>query len=587
MRNLLSRAVFVGIFFLILTVIFTYPLMSRFTGYIPGFTSTDEPYAALWYFHWLKHAVTEGISAFRVDAISAPFVMTIEPGYVFWNQLNKWLAYLTGPVFTYNLQVVLSFILSGVFTYFLGRFFIKGNAAALVAAVIFAFSPYHAVRSWQHLGLSFIQWIPLYILSLFFLQKNKTVKYAFFSALCFVLVMAFDLYYAYFMFIVAILFIAFDYFYYRNFRDNFKLVKLIFVSFFLALIIESFDLYQIAKFMFGAQKSHIAHGVYGYVRPFEDLFAQSARPLSYLLPATTHPIFGKFTENFIGTALYGGSFTEHTLYLGWAPLVLAFIAFRRRRKDNFYVGFFIFLAFAAWIFSQPPWWNIFGFKLYMPSFFMYKIAPMFRAYCRFGIVAMLAVAILAGMGLEFILGRLKTQKAKFTAAVLFCVLVLFEFWNYPPYKVIDVSRVPEVYYWLKEQPGDFTVAEYPLDVNGANEMYKFYQTAHGKKIINGTTPGTYANKVAKEIMKLSAPKTTGALKWMGVRFVLVHKQDYLNTELIEDRNELDKIPQNPGLKLIKAFAAQDCPRQDIMCIQKTAPIDVYEVIARPIRPELE
>ena len=43
-------------------------------------------------------------------------------------------------------------------------------------------------------------------------------------------------------------------------------------------------------------------------------------------------------------------------------------------------------------------------------------------------------------------------------------------------------------------------------------MYKFYQTKHEKKIINGTIPGIYANKVAKTITKLSDPHTAGILK---------------------------------------------------------------------------
>ena len=142
-------------------------------------------------------------------------------------------------------------------------------------------------------------------------------------------------------------------------------------------------------------------------------------------------------------------------------------------EGDFYIGFFIFLAVVAWLFSQPPWWKFGPIKIYMPSFFMYKILPMFRAYCRFGIVVMLAVAVLAGYGLKFILERFKTQKAKIAITCLFAGLVLFEFWNWPPYKVIDVSKVPPVYYWLKEQPGDFVIAEYPLDADSPNEMYKF------------------------------------------------------------------------------------------------------------------
>lgn len=218
---------------------------------------------------------------------------------------------------------------------------------------------------------------------------------------------------------------------------------------------------------------------------------------------------------------------------------------------------------------------------------MYKVLPMYRAYCRFGIVVMLAVAVLAGFGLKFVLERFKNRKTKIAIAALFCGLVLFEFWNWPPYKVIDVSKVPAVYYWLKGQQGDSVIAEYPLDAKSPNEMYKFFQTTHEKKIINGTIPGTYANKVAQSIIKVSNLDTAKALKWMDVKYVVVHKEDYLKTDRIEDKEELEKIPKNPGLKLVSSFPPQECPDKDIICVQKTGQIDVYEVIAAPLELKIK
>jgi len=337
-----------------------------------------------------------------------------------------------------------------------------------------------------------------------------------------------------------------------------------------------------------------------YHRPFDDLFAMSAKPLSYLLPSPVHPVFGKFTQFFVGSELYGKSFTEHTLYLGWVSLILSFMAVRywrrkpslgtgsekHRNEDNLNIGFFILLAIVAWLFSQPPWWNLGGLKLYLPSFFMYRIIPMFRAYCRFGIVVMLAVAVLAGFGLKFFLERFKTKVVKLFITTLCCLLVLFEFWNWPAYKVIDVSKFPAAYYWLKTLPRDTVIAEYPLDADSPNETYRFYQTLHEKKMINFTIPGTKANKLAQAITQLSSPQTAGILKWMGVKYVLVHEEGYKNTELVEIIEEFNRIPKNQGLKLIGSFFAQECPNKDIMCIQNTGSIEVYEVAAAPIKPEL-
>jgi hypothetical protein len=268
-------------------------------------------------------------------------------------------------------------------------------------------------------------------------------------------------------------------------------------------------------------------------------------------------------------------------------LSVSFLAFKRRKEGGHYINFFIFLGAIAWLFSQPPWWSIFGFKLYMPSFFMYKILPMFRAYCRFGILVMFAIAVLAGFGLKFFLERFKRPIVKNTVTVFACCLALFEFWNYPPPKVIDVSKAPAVYYWLKNEPKDTVIAEYPLDTNGANDLYKFYQTKHEKRMVNGTTPGTYPNRIAAGITKLSEIPTAEILRWMGAKYVFVHEDDYLNSGLTEDKDEFDKIAKNTGLKFIRTFPAENCSQKDAMCTEKSGPIHVYEVVAKAKMPMVD
>ncbi len=581
----ISDILLVSVLFSIITVVFTYPLVFKIVRYIPGFHSTDEPFGALWNFWWLKYSWNNHVLS--CPPIAFPFgVSPCESGYPLWNAINKCLSVFTGNIFAYNIQVLFGFILSALFAYYLVYYILRDKKAAFFSALIYAFCPYHFVRSWQHLGLSMTQWIPLYLLALLKLKDKPDLKNTFFAAISLFLVFSFDLYYAYFMFIATVIFGVFILgFGWKNkvkesthFKNDLKVINKIFICGVIVFLLILPNLYLIffknkIKYT-GAEVS--AHNP--YTRPFEDLFSQSAKPLGYLLPASTHPVLGSFTESFVGSKWYGGSFTEHTLYLGWVPLIFAFMAFRRWRKSrNFYIGFFIFLSVGAWLFSQPPWWNLFGLKIYMPSFFMYKILPMFRAYCRFGIVVMLAVAVLAGFGLKLFLERFKSHKIKLAVAALSCGLVLFEFWNYPPFKVIDVSKVPAVYYWLRSQPQDSVIAEYPLDHVAPNEIYKFYQTVHEKGIINGTIPGTHANRIANTISKLSDEHVPKVLKWMGVKYVLVHRDDYLNSELAEDKEDMEKVPQNPGLRLVRSFLPEECPDESVSCLRKTGPIDVYEI----------
>jgi hypothetical protein len=479
--------------------------------------------------------------------------------------------------------------------------------SAFFSGIIFAFSPYQFIRAWQHLGLTYNQWLPLCLFTAILLKEKQGPRAFLFFLGSLLLLLSFDFSVMYFGAVSLAAFIIYAIFFgrrslsYKNkeaYKKEVKFIKPILAAWLIAVLVLLPQFFPVIKNRFKISANTAASVFNAYNRPFEDLFTQSAKPLSYFLPSVSHPVFGRFTEQFIGSPLYGISLTEHTLYLGWIPLLFAFYAFRRWRskrkelnkteesvREDYYLGLFIFLLIVAWLFSQPPWWGFGKFRIYMPSFFMYKVLPMYRAYCRFGIVVMLAIAVLAGFGLKFFLARIKNRQLRFIFAALFSGLVLFEFWNWPPYKVIDVSEAPAVYSWLKDQPKDTVIAEYPLDAVSPNELYKFYQTKHQKRMINGTIPGTKANRFAQKLVNLSDRHTATILKQLGVKYVLVHTDEYKHTGQVKIVEELKKISKNSGLRLIGHFASQDCLGKNILCTRKTGPVDLYEVVSSPVNPQ--
>ncbi len=605
------KIIYALLFFIILTCIMTFPLVLNFRTCIPGFFSSDESYVYLWDNWRISYSLHRNLPLKYTSFVAYPYGWQIGSlgGYItyLWDFWQYILSFLMTPVLNFNLQIFINFILSSLFAYLLAFHLTRDKIASILSGVIFGFCPYQFVRSWQHLGLTYNQWVPLALYSAILLKEKTVNKNLILFILSLLLLFSFDYSIAYLGSITLLAFFFYILFYnwrIKFFKEKYLFIedlkyfkRVLFIGIITFVILSPQFFSVIRKIMFSPLSSSSVWNP--HYRQFKDLFEQSAKLLSYTLPATVHPVFGRFTEGFIGSFLYGDSFTEHTLYLGWTPLILAFLAVKRWRKSrksriagheprttDFNIGFFITLAFVAWFFSQPPWWKIGPVKIYMPSFFMYKIMPMFRAYCRFGIVVMLAVAVLAGFGLKFLLERFKTRGTRALVSFLFYGLVLFEFWNYPPFKVIDVSRVPAVYYWLRQEPQETVIAEYPLDADSPNELYKFFQTAHEKKMINGTIPFTYANKVAKMITKLSSAQTAGILSWMKVRYVLVHHDGYAQTGLVEDREELKQIADNERLIFIRRFPQQDCPREDIPCVSKTGIIDVYEVNAEPVEPEV-
>lgn len=598
-----------AIVFILLLIIFFTPLLVNFNSVIPHFESTDEPFGALWDFWRLEYSLNNKTSLLNSNLISYPFGVNFSENISYvWMGINAILSYFASPVAAYNTQIIVNFFLVALFAYFLVFHLTGSQESAIFSGIIFSFCPYHFVRAWQHLSATYIQWIPLCLLSIILLRKRLSLRFSLLFLLSVTLMVPFDAYIIFMTFIALGTYLVYVLLY--GWKEKIKignsLVKIKFVDVIKisALSLATFVIVSLQNFRFiwniFSPDKMPASGYNPFHRPFDDLFVQSARPLSYFLPSTTHPIFGKFTRCFVGSNLWGVSYTEHQLYLGWVPLLLAFLAFRRwkrmrpqvacgsseLKRDNFYIGFFLILMIVAWLFSQPPWWQIGSFRIFMPAFFIYKIFPMIRAYCRFGIVVMLAVAVLAGYGLRYILEKFKTIKSRVLITSVVCFLVLFEFWNCPSDKIIDVSKSPAVYYWLKKEAGEFAIAEYPLDIDLTNDLYRFYQTFHQHPIINGTIPGTYPNKVARSMVKLSDRRTASVLKWLGVKYVLVHRQYYLDTEILDQVEELKRIPKNPGLKFIKSFPAESCP-SGLKCIKKSGPIDVYEVIAKPQPPKLK
>ena len=247
----------------------------------------------------------------------------------------------------------------------------------------------------------------------------------------------------------------------------------------------------------------------------------------------------------------------------------------RANNDDVMVSLFIFTAILGFVFSMPPYINLGLFKVYLPSFFMYKILPAYRAYARFGILVILAISVLAGFGLKYILQKVKTPIKRFISTSFIVCFVLFEFLNIPPFHVTDLSNPPEVYKWISEQRGDFVIAEYPFGEEGMGEAqmdydFLFYQRIHQKPLINGAPIGSKGYGVRKKIANLKNPGTAGILKYLGAKYVIVHLDKYKGYRSTEVIGEVPDFKKQKGLKLIKEFDNAE----------------VYEVIARPIEPKV-
>ena len=579
--------------FLIILGVFTYPLATKMTERIYGPIYETDNRAAVRDFWFAKYAFVNKLDFYNNTFVNFPFGPSIKNYSLlpFWLTPRCFLSVLVNEVFAYNFLILGSFILSFLGMYLLVFYLTGSHLGSFISGILYSLCPYHFNKAWEHYSLTFIDFLPFSILYLLKVKDNPRVKNIIICSIFLALVIISDLSYAYIISIGVAFYFLYTIFYIsrkrRSFKDVFLITRNLIIVGVLTLVIVSPAILPVIKQMFFTPKTDAVMQEV-FIRPIKYLFSQSARPLNYIIPASSHPLFGKFTKSMFGSIFYGRNSIEHTLYLGWAAIILSFLAFRKRRKkpntleakENFAIGLFVFLSFVAFFFSMPPYINLGLFKIYFPSFFMYKVLPMFRAYARFGILLMLCVSVLAGFGIKFVLERYKKFSKKIIFISIILVVILFEFNNIPPFRVTDLdAKTPEVYRWLADKKGDFPIIEYPLGEGGAGEEYKnldyfLYQRVHHKRLINGAMPGTYAFGIKKRIRKITDPRTPGILKWLGAKYVVVHLNLYRQ---ISSRQAMEVIGEVPNLRKLQGFKF----------VGKFEDAEVYEVTAEPIEFKME
>lgn len=588
--------------YVILGIFVTFPLILKMNNGIYGpFYATDVR-GAIWHLWWLKYSYLHGLNENFCPFISAPFgydfskVPLLNIALIF----SRFIVVLTSPVFFWNLSALACLVLSGFFTYLLVMKLTGHQTSSFISGAIFAFSPYHLNKliefGYVYIGAGIV----LYLYLLLRFNQTRRLTYGFWAILTLAVMASFNMYYAYFSVLLTVAYAVFLLFFqWRN--SSFKVRLLRNLNFFAmlagilagAVLLNAPSLYRIVKILFfnagdGISLNPAAY----YIRDLHYVFSQSARPLSYLLPASTHPIFGKFTEKMFGSIFYGRGAIEQTLYLGWAPLILSFLAYRHWKNrrlqptqypsyaasgENFYIGLFLFLGVFAVIFSMPPYIDLIFIKLYSPTYLLHKILPMFRAYARLGVVVTLCVSVLAGFSLKHALESIRSFWARSLFLSAACLFIAFEFTNVPPFRVTDIYRPPDVYKWLAKEDGDFIIAEYPMSTCSPGEAqenydYFFYQTLHQKKMINGAMPGTKAFEIKNTILKVDNRHTAGILKSLGVRYVIIHNDLYKSGEY---EDSVDIIGVAPRLEAM----------QEYKLIGDFGNDQVFEVVAAPINPE--
>jgi hypothetical protein len=352
------------------------------------------------------------------------------------------LARISGAVAAYNWLVLLSFPLSAAAAYLLARHLALSPAGAAVAAMAYAFSPFHVAQAAYHAHIAQTQWVPLYLLALWrCLDDASPVAVGFLGAAT----MAVTLSNFYGGLIAAVVTpVAVAAYWLVTYRPEIRSMRRLGITAgSLALIAASGIAY--ASYTAGAVVVNRA----AFAFPRADLFLYSAKWWSYLVPPVAHPLLGATAHRIWNGAGVREGLLEQQVALGWGIVALGLIAvFRwpasakaparvaevpsakeserrrvvpwrdvRQSASLARVPVLVVVAVAALVCSLSPERTIGAFTFVAPSALLYTVVPMFRSYARFGVVVQLMAALLAGVGVDY-LRRAGTRRAQIVCVAL-------------------------------------------------------------------------------------------------------------------------------------------------------------------------
>ncbi len=413
----------------LVTLLFTGPLVFRLGSSLYGHALVGfniDPYAEMDCFLAVRQVY--------LNHHGLLFSLFIHPAVAYPGAL---LTGLFNEAAAFNILLLLSFPLAGLFTYLLAFQLTGHSLASFFAGLIYAFSPYHWVHAYYHLSLAQIQWFPLYLLALFLFTRRSSIPRAGLVLVSLALLLFTNYYYALFALVLTVFFLGYHGSYLLLFRAKagvsarpfWLLVGILFSGSILFLLL-------VFPYL-----GYVYQNLPALAARYGDLLRYSSRPWGFIFPPLDNPFLGWIGRSHILSRLEGGTLVEHTLYPGVIPVLLAIAAGWGWRKKGgphgpvltSYSFLFLWLLIGlALVLSLPPVMTVGGLTMRMPSHYLYQAFPLFRSYARFGLLIYLSLALLAAGGLTRLFRRYPHKR---WIPVLVFLLLFLEYTNIPPWRI--------------------------------------------------------------------------------------------------------------------------------------------------------
>jgi hypothetical protein len=551
------------LYFSVLTLVMTYPLVVRMGTSIVGSMGGDNIYF-VWLMRWFERSLFE----LHISPFFSPFLNYPQGWYLTSTDTTPIMIFLGLPgtmlvnwVWGYNFSMMFSFVLAGWFMYFWVRRLTGDNMAGLVAGTIYGFLPYHMAHFViGHLNLSGIQWFPLFFWGLFDLlrQKEFSWKPVLLAAVAAGLIGLTSMYYIYMTVIMAAIFTG-VYFVFGGFKrlKESSFWKSTITFGILAAILVGLTL---VPYLQMSAQNGLADRSAEYVSNY------SASVTDFFVPSRFNFLWGEY----IRTHFSQDYWQESNLYIGALAFLLMVIGWFSKKKISpvgnllwvagltALAGYILALGIDLhWLGQQvttlPAWVeNILHHSgsepIYLPAYYLFLHLPFFakmRVMMRFGLFTLVMTSMMAGIGAHTLMKNVKLKIKNWAYAGLL-VLAFLEFFPGGLGSWMNEVQGRPVDYWLAEQPETGAVAQFPFSSEG-DQTQVFYTGIYEKPFLGGffnaNSPEQY-NEIAPVMASFPSVDSISLLQELGVAYVVVDSSQYEDFELV------DHEAQENGLVLI-------------------------------------
>ncbi len=525
-------------YFVLLTLAFTRPLYRHLSTHVAG--SLGDNLYFIWQIGWFKQAIFDLRQVtFKSSLLNFPYGYNLATTEIAPLQLAFAMPFALNGNFVlgYNISILLTFVLAGLTMSYWVHHLSGSRLAGLAAGTAYAFLPYHMVHFLSgHLNISAIQWFPLFFWG--FLGMLTEDRYAsknvWLMALGLSAIALTSQYYLYLTGLVSGLILLVYFLFLR--RDRFA-DKVLWKQFIRAGLISL---------------PALAVGVVPYLlarsgssgRTLADVMAFSASPTDFLLPFTRQFIWGKWVWRNFPRDLWN----EATLYLGAPVTLLAIIGFAKRDESRHKLLYSLlltgFIASVILAMGTNLTWNeqavevsasswlgrIFnntdGLVL-LPGYFFFKYVPFYsimRAWMRMGVIALLFNCAAAGLGLAWLLGRVKRPAYRLGLGLLALALILLDFYVSP--NSLSAVKPRAIDLWLAEQPYGGQVQ---LPLKESYEENSLYYTLYSQKPLIGvirTFPSNRYFELEPQVRNFPDDTSLAALREQQLTYVVLDEEFY-------------------------------------------------------------